>query len=112
MNRRAFLKLAAIGSLAILTARFTRTFSSLSPGAPSPGDSAVRLGKKVFKGVDSLVLVSADEGLTWRRSANFGGEARVKDLSVSGGRMFARTVIPGGRFDLVSVDGVVWRTVG
>ena len=113
MNRRDFLKLAALGSLAVLTAQFTRKFSSFFPGDGSSGDFAVRLGGKLFKGtVDGCILASLDSGRSWRRSANFGREARVKALAVSGGRLFARIGIPGGMFDLVSADGIVWRTVG
>ena len=113
MNRRDFLKLAAVGSLAVLTAQFGRKFSSVFPGVVSSGDFAASLGGKLFKGTaDGRILASTDDGLSWRCCADFGGNARVRDLYASGGRLFAEIGIPGGTFELASADGIRWRTIG
>ena len=113
MNRRDFLKLAGVGSLAVIANQFIRKFSFVFPEDVFPGDFMVSLGGKLFKGTaDGRVLASADGGLSWHSSANFGGQSQVKNLSVSGGRLFAEIGIPGGTFELVSVNGTVWRTLG
>jgi hypothetical protein len=113
MNRRDFLKWAATGSLAVLAAQFTRKLSFVFPGVDLPGDFAARLGGKLFRGTsDGRVLASTDGGRAWHCSAYFGGQSRVQDLYVSGGRLFAEIGIPGGTFELASADGIVWRTIG
>jgi hypothetical protein len=113
MNRRDFLKLATVGSAAVVTTRFIRRFSFISPGVFMPGDLAVRLGGKLFKGTaDGRILVSKDGGQAWHCAANFGEACQVRDIYAAGGRLYARIGCPGGVFGLVSVDGAVWRTAG
>jgi hypothetical protein len=112
MNRRDFLKLAATGSLAVFTAQFARKFPSVIPGDILPGDFVARMGRKLFTGANGRVLASIDNGLSWYSSANFGGQHQVNNLHVSEDKLFVEIGIPGGTFELVSADGVVWRTIG
>jgi len=113
MNRRDFLKLSSMGSLAVITAQFTRKFPSVLSADVLPGVFAPRLGKQLFKGSsDGRILVSTDGGQTWRCCTNFGRQCQVKYVYTVGSRLFAMIGIPAGTFELVSADGIVWRTTG
>jgi len=113
MNRLNFLKLAAVGSLSVITAQLIRKFSLRIPGDVLPGDFVSGPDGNLFQGTaDGRILASTDGGLAWNCSANFGGQCQVRDLSVTGGRLLAKIGFPGGAFELASADGIVWHTIG
>ena len=113
MNRRDYLKLAAAGSLAVVTVQLMRKFSFSLPGEVSAGDFIAGPGGRLFKGTaDGRILASADGGLAWNCSVNLGKQSRIMDLSATGGNLIADIGFPGGTFQLASADGIVWRTAG
>jgi len=113
MNRLNFLKLAAVGSLTVFTAPLFRKFSFPIPGAALPGDFVSGPGGKLYQGTsDGRILASADGGLAWQCSVNFGENFQVRNLSGTGGGLFAEIGFPGGIFALTSANGIAWQTVG
>ncbi len=111
MNRRDFLKLAAVNFLAAVVPQWIHRFSLTVPGLASARDFSARLGGKLYKGTaDGRILASDDGGFFWHCSANFGSCYQVKGLYAAGDRLYAWIGFPKGAFALVSVDGTLWRT--
>jgi hypothetical protein len=113
MNRRNFTKLAALGSLAVITTPVARKLSFLIPGdIPAGGFVSGPGGNIVKKTGDGRIMVSADGGLTWDCGIKLGPNMQVRRLAAAGGGLSAGIGFPGGDFDLVSEDGIIWRTIG
>ena len=99
MNRRHFLTGITAASLSLLTLNL-----SLPPQARAAG--------QMFRGTaDGRILVSGDDGATWRQAANFGPHLAVVELFEDGGSVYARLGLQGYTFLLQSADGKIWRTL-
>jgi len=113
MNRRNFTKLAAVGSVAVLTTLLVRKISFLIPGDIPAGDFISGPDMNLYKGTDDgRILASADGGLTWDCRIKLGPNMQVRRLAKAGGGLSAGIGFSGGDFELASEDGIVWRTTG
>lgn len=106
MNRRNFLKLSGIASIALLA-----PIGLIAKGIASI--TTVKVDGKTFHGTeDGKVYVSQDDGQNWERLANFGSGMSITSLTaIPGARIYARFEFAGHPFALVySLNDGQWRT--
>ncbi len=109
MNRRDFLKLSGVASLELMALSL--------PLVGKPMKTEVQAGassKTIYRGTaDGKIMVSNDNGLTWKVQANFGSQISIRGLYTDQkGEIFARLAYGSSEFDLtLAQNRMAWLTV-
>ncbi len=98
MHRRRVLKLMAAASIGIAV--------PLGFNLPAIAEalSTVSLGGAQYRVHDRVVVVSDDDGQTWREHTDFGDELPVRQLALEGGRLCATVDYRSWSFALALAD--------
>jgi len=112
VNRRNFLKQAAITSLAAVTAVGLPKLQVGAHRGTSPAGFQTDAGSKRLQGTsDGRILESPDGGKTWQPRANFGKQCSILEIYERNGKLYARVGIQGYDFIVESRDGRTWYTL-
>lgn len=112
MTKRGFLKTCAIASLAAGVQELTGPLSFLSAQPLRGADPIIEWRGKSFKKVsDQTILVSQNQGKTWKTCLNVGEQGRIECLHPMGETMTMIVNAGQNRFSLVTHEGKLWRAV-
>ncbi len=107
MNRRDFLKLSGVASLALIAKL-----------APSAGKIPVfqpegTVSGKLYRGVSGgKIYISEDQGKSWKLHTNFGDEVSILGFSERPGGLVAHLSYQSSPFDIrLAKNGKLWMTV-
>lgn len=107
MHRRDFLKLGGLISTALLV-----QFSPMGSFAVRPVEAESN-GRRYRGTSDGKILISANDGNTWRLHTNFGTDYSITGLSTGdSGQLRAQLEFAGFPFELVlGQNSATWKTV-
>lgn len=112
MNRRAFLKTLAAGTVAGTILVTTTPVRTILAALISPGPVHLNLKDRLLQGTpDGRIFESRDEGKTWQPLFNFGGHCAILELAERNGLIYARVGVLQYSFVVKSTDGRTWHTV-
>ena len=111
MNRRAFIKTIAAGTVAGTILVTTTPIKTILAAILSPGPVQLKLKDKLLQGTrEGRILESRDAGKTWQPLFNFGSHCAILELVERKGLVYARVGVLQYSFVVQSTDGRTWLT--